>query len=42
MKQFLKYTLATVVGILIAACLVQVAIFFVITERILSKRLNLE
>ena len=29
-------------GILIALCLLQVAIFFVITERILSKRLNLE
>lgn len=29
-------------GILIGACLVQVAIFYAITERILSKRLNLE
>ena len=29
-------------GVLIALCLVQVVIFFIITERILSKRLNLE
>ena len=29
-------------GVLIALCLAQVALFFVITERILSKRLNLE
>ena len=35
-------TFNLVVGVLILLCVVQIAVFFVITERILSKRLNLE